>query len=62
MEHDVVSCSVVMNAISIKFTDLSSSALIAIFQIADILKVTPTRAAELWLAERDQAENQKEVA
>ncbi|HEX7261885.1 MAG TPA: hypothetical protein VF258_08730 [Luteolibacter sp.] len=39
-----------MNAISIAYTDLSSAALIKIFQIADILTVTPKEAAKIYLA------------
>lgn len=39
-----------MHAISLQYTDLSSAALIKIFQIADLLGVTPKRAAEIYLA------------
>lgn len=41
----------VMNAITFPYTDFSSSALIAIFKLADLLGVTPTRACEIYLAE-----------
>lgn len=40
-----------MNAITFPYTDFSSSALIAIFKLADLLGVTPTRACEIYLAE-----------
>lgn len=42
----------VMNAICLEYTDLSSAALIKIFQIADILGVTPKEAAQIYLAQR----------
>jgi hypothetical protein len=54
-EHDVVKkehqpTNPTMHAISLQYTDLSSAALIKIFQIADLLGVTPKRAAEIYLA------------
>ena len=39
-----------MHSISLEYTDLSSAALIKIFQIADILSVTPKEAAKFYLA------------
>jgi hypothetical protein len=39
-----------MNAISLEYTDLSSAALIKIFQLADLLSVTPKEAAKIYLA------------
>lgn len=39
-----------MNAISLEYTDLSSAALIKIFQLADLLGVTPKDAAKIYLA------------
>jgi hypothetical protein len=39
-----------MNAISLEYTDLSSAALIKIFQLADLLSVTPKQAARIYLS------------
>ena len=39
-----------MNAISLEYTDLSSAALIKIFQVADLLGITPKEAAKVYLA------------
>lgn len=44
-----------MNAISLEYTDLSSAALIKIFQLADILEVTPKAAAKIYLTAKAQA-------
>lgn len=41
-----------MNAIQFHYSDFSSAALIAIFQLADLLGVTPKRASEIYLLER----------
>lgn len=41
-----------MNAISLEYTDLSSEALIKIFQLADLLAITPKEAAKVWLETR----------
>jgi hypothetical protein len=38
-----------MHAISLEYTDLSSAALIKIFQLADLLEVTPKQAAKIYL-------------
>lgn len=38
-----------MNAISLLYTDLSSEALIKIFQLADLLGVPPKEAAKIYL-------------
>lgn len=48
------------NAISLEYTDLSSTALIKIFQLADLLGVTPKRAAEIFLATKAKADTQKD--
>jgi hypothetical protein len=48
-----------MNAISLEYSDLSSAALIKIFQIADLLDVTPKEAAAIYLAVRAQRANEK---
>lgn len=48
-----------MHSISLEYTDLSSAALIKIFQLADILVVTPKEAAKIYLATKaKQAANQ----
>lgn len=39
-----------MHSIALEYTELSSAALIKIFQIADILSVTPKEAAKCYLA------------
>jgi hypothetical protein len=39
-----------MHSISLEYTDLSSAALIKIFQLADILGVTPKEAAKIYLS------------
>lgn len=44
----------VMNAIQFHYSDFSSAALIAIFQLADLLGVTPKRASEIYLLERSK--------
>lgn len=51
-----------MNAISIAYTDLSSAALIKIFQLADLLSVTPKRAAEIYLAAKATQANHTKAA
>lgn len=43
-----------MNATTYEYTDFSSVALIKIFQLADILKVTPKRATEIYIAEKSK--------
>lgn len=50
-----------MNAISIAYTDLSSEALIKIFQIADLLSIAPKEAAKIYISTRAlAAESQPE--
>lgn len=39
-----------MNSIAIEYTDLSSVALVKIFQVADILGITPREAVKFYLA------------
>ena len=51
-----------MNAITFEYTDLSSSALIAIFKLADLLGVTPKRAAEIYVSEKARLAVSKEDA
>lgn len=53
-----------MNAVQFPYSDFSSAALIAIFQLADILGVTPKRASEIYLIERAKmaAPNTKSAA
>lgn len=49
-----------MNAISLEYTDLSSAALIKIFQVADLLGITPKEAAKLYLAAKAKQAPQTE--
>lgn len=51
-----------MHSISIIYRDLNLEALIKIFQLADILGVTPKVAAETYLKFRAQQDNQASVA
>ena len=39
-----------MHSISLEYTDLSSAALVKIFQLADLLGITPKDAAKVYLA------------
>ncbi len=48
-----------MNAISLEYTDLSSAALVKIFQIADLLSVTPKEATKIYIKARAAAETKK---
>lgn len=50
-----------MNAISLEYGDLSNSALIKIFQIADILTVTPKEAAKIYLTAISKAASEKQT-
>lgn len=52
----------IMNAISIDYTDLSSAAMIKIWQIADLLGVTPAKATEIYLTARAKEENRQHAA
>jgi hypothetical protein len=51
-----------MNAISLQYRDLSAEALVKIFQLADLLEVTPKKAAELYLATRAATQTQSTKA
>lgn len=51
-----------MNAISLEYTDLSSAALIKIFQLADLLGVTPKDAAKIYLAAQAKKVTQTQAA
>lgn len=51
-----------MNAISLEYTDLSSAALIKIFQLADLLGVTPKSAAKIYLTTKAETADGKKVA
>lgn len=51
-----------MHAISLEYTDLSSAALIKIFQLADLLGVTPKKAAEIYLSTRARKETKTQAA
>jgi len=44
-----------MNAISLEYSDLSSAALVKIFQLADLLSVTPKEAAKIYLTTKAKA-------
>jgi hypothetical protein len=48
-----------VNAISLEYTDLSSAALIKIFQLADLLSVTPKEAAKIFLSVKARTEASK---
>lgn len=39
-----------MHSISLQYTDLSQAAMVKIFQLADLLGITPTYAAQVYLA------------
>lgn len=51
-----------MNAISLEYADLSSAALIKIFQLADLLEVTPKQAATIYLTAKAQQANEQQAA
>lgn len=51
-----------MNAISLEYTDLSSAALIKIFQLADLLSVTPKEAAKIYISAKAKQSNGKKAA
>lgn len=53
---------ITMNAISLEYTDLSSAALIKIFQLADLLGVTPKDAAKIYLAAQAKKVTQTQAA
>lgn len=44
-----------MNAIVIEYEDLSSDALVKIFQLADLLGIPPREAAKFYLAVKAKA-------
>jgi hypothetical protein len=48
-----------MHSISLQYTDLSAAAMVKIFQLADLLGITPKDAAKVYLAA--QAANAVEV-
>lgn len=48
-----------MNAISLEYSDLSSAALVKIFQLADLLSVTPKEAAKIYLTTKAKAATRK---
>jgi hypothetical protein len=39
-----------MHSISLQYTDLSAAAMVKIFQLADLLGITPKDAAKVYLA------------
>ena len=39
-----------MHSISLQYTDLSAAAMVKIFQLADLLGITPRDAAKVYLA------------
>jgi len=43
-----------MNAISLEYTDLSSAALVKIFQLADLLAVPPKEAAKIYITAKSK--------
>lgn len=51
-----------MTIIALEYSDLSSAALIKIFQLADLLGVTPKEAAQIYLSSKAQAELEEEAA
>lgn len=51
-----------MNAISLEYTDLSSAALIKIFQLADLLSVPPKKAAEIYIATKAEKARKQQAA
>lgn len=55
-----------MSAIHLSYRDLSFEAMVKISELADILKVTPSRAREIYLSEAAKRQleksNQKEAA
>lgn len=48
-----------MNAISLEYSDLSSAALVKIFQLADLLSVPPKEAAKIYIAAKSKTPAQK---
>jgi hypothetical protein len=48
-----------MNAIQFPYSEFSSAALVSIFQLADLLGVTPKRACEIYLTEKSKAAEPK---
>ncbi|MBK1884169.1 hypothetical protein JIN85_17245 [Luteolibacter pohnpeiensis] len=46
-----------MNSISLQYPDLGSAVLIKIFQIADILAITPKEATKIYLAIQAKKQN-----
>jgi hypothetical protein len=51
-----------MNAISLEYTDLSSAALIKIFQLADLLSVPPKKASEIYISTAAEKSREKQAA
>lgn len=41
-----------MHSISLEYSDLNSAALVKIFQVADILSVTPKEATKIYLSSK----------
>lgn len=49
-----------MNSIALEYTDLSIVALVKIFQVADILGITPREAVKVYLAAKAKQAPQTE--